>query len=123
MKRQTRAAQEALIRKKAGDFQKAFNSLLAAVPWELKLGYEAYFNAVFLLAMDMAGQAWDRPGSVGNGLFDVHLSARDGNDYIIEMKHVRRKEKGWTLAPEEIRLKNKMHYRRPCPRQRKINTA
>ncbi|MDR1084756.1 MAG: AAA family ATPase, partial [Deltaproteobacteria bacterium] len=71
MKQQARAVLEALIRKKAGDFQNAFRSFLAAIPWQLKLGYEAYFNTVFLLAMSMADQAWDCQGSVGDGLFDV----------------------------------------------------
>jgi hypothetical protein len=105
MKRQARAMLEALIRKKADDFQKAFVSFLAAIPWELKLGYEAYFNTVFLLAMSMADQAWDCQGPVGAGRLDVHLKTRDGHDYIIEMKYVRRKEEGRLLTPEEIRLK------------------
>jgi hypothetical protein len=105
MKRQARAVPEALIRKKAGDFQNAFRSFLAALPWELKLGYEACFNTVFLLAVNTAGQTWDCQGPVGDGRFDVRLKTRDGNDYIIEMKHVRTKDKGRALAPEEVRLK------------------
>jgi hypothetical protein len=122
MKQQARAVLEALIRKKAGDFQNAFRILLAAALWELKLGCEAYFNTVFLLAVDMAGQTWDCQGSVGDGRFNcVNLKTRDGNDYIVEMELVRRKEKGRALAPEEIRLKKEEAVREAMTRTEENN--
>jgi hypothetical protein len=105
MKLLAQAVLEALIRQKADDFQKAFISLLTAISWQLKRGYGAYFTTVFLLAMSLADQDWDCQGSVEDSLFDVHLRTRDGNDHIIEMKRIIRKEKDRAFTPEEIRIK------------------
>ncbi|MDR1083442.1 MAG: ATP-binding protein [Deltaproteobacteria bacterium] len=105
LKRQAQTVLETLIQRRADDFQKTFASFLAAVPWQIKLGYEAYYNTVFLWAMSMADQTWACQDSAGDGQFDVHINTRDGNDYIIEMKYVREKEKGRKLSKEEIRIK------------------
>ncbi|MDR1086507.1 MAG: ATP-binding protein [Deltaproteobacteria bacterium] len=93
MKMQAQAMLEALIQRQADEFQMTFKSFLSHIPWEDQLRYEAYCETVFLMAMVMAGQECDCQQSVGSGKLDVHLRARDGNDYVIELKFVQVKVK------------------------------
>jgi hypothetical protein len=89
MKIQAQAMVAALIQRQADEFQMAFQSFLENIPWEDYLKSEAYFETLFLMAMIMAGQDCDCQKSVGSGKMDVHLRARDGNDYVVELKFVK----------------------------------
>jgi hypothetical protein len=93
-RRQAKAALKFLIAGDASKFQAAFESFLSDISYHLHLPYEAFYQTVFQLALDLAGQIYDSEGSVGNGRYDLHFRASTGDDYVIELKHVSAPEDG-----------------------------
>jgi hypothetical protein len=96
---QAKAALNFLLQGDASKFQTAFESILEDINYHLHLPYEAFYQTVFQLVLDLAGQIYDSEGSVSDGRYDLHFRAPAGDDYVIELKHV--------PAPEDDAAENK----------------
>jgi hypothetical protein len=66
----------------------SFQTFLANVPEMLHIPYEAYYQTIFILVLAMANQAYESEGQAGDGRFDVHFKADNGDDFVIELKHI-----------------------------------
>ncbi|MDR1085047.1 MAG: AAA family ATPase [Deltaproteobacteria bacterium] len=85
---QAKAALKFLLAGDTSQFQAAFESILGDINYHLHLPYEAFYQTVFQLVLDLAGQIYDSEGSVSGGRYDLHFRASNGDDYVIELKHV-----------------------------------
>ncbi|MDR0547923.1 MAG: ATP-binding protein [Deltaproteobacteria bacterium] len=91
---QAKAILASIIAKDAPGLEMAFGSFLANIPYSLHLNYEAYYHTIFIFAMALAGQEVDIQGEVGEGKFDAHLKAKNGDVFVIELKYARVDEMG-----------------------------
>ena len=68
-------------------FEKAFGSLLASIPYQIHLPYEAYYHTALIFALILADQPYYAEPSTGDGRVDISLRTAAGNVHVIEIKH------------------------------------
>jgi hypothetical protein len=105
---QARAVLNFLLQGDTSKFQAAFESILRDINYHLHLPYESFYQTVFQLVLDLAGQIYDSEGSVSDGRYDLHFRASTGDDYVIGLKHV--------PAPEDDAAENKKTARTDKPK-------
>jgi hypothetical protein len=68
-------------------FEDAFGSLLADIPYQIHLPYEAYYHTALIFALILADQPYYAEPSTGEGRVDVSLRTAAGSVHVIEIKH------------------------------------
>ena len=68
-------------------FEDAFGSLLADIPYQIHLPYEAYYHTALIFALILADQPYYAEPSTGEGRVDVSLRTAAGDVHLIEIKH------------------------------------
>jgi len=67
-------------------------SLYAAIPYELHIGAEAFYHAIFLAVMQFLNFRVEGEVSVSKGRIDGVLVRPNGKTYIIEFKYVKEED-------------------------------
>ncbi|MDR3153028.1 MAG: PD-(D/E)XK nuclease domain-containing protein, partial [Deltaproteobacteria bacterium] len=103
---------EALLASLAGldasGFQAAFETVLAGLPFKAHPANEGHYQDILLMALGAAGQGYESESRSGDGVLDVHLRTAEGNDYIIELKHVKGQDPGTGKELSQTQLEDRM---------------
>jgi hypothetical protein len=89
-------------------FQKAFETILASLPYVTHTPYEGHYQAILLLTLGSVGQRYESESQSGDGVFDVSLQTAQGDAFVIELKYVSRKDPNGGKDLPDDRLKAKM---------------
>ncbi|MDR1546710.1 MAG: PD-(D/E)XK nuclease domain-containing protein, partial [Deltaproteobacteria bacterium] len=85
---QAKAALAAFLAKDASLFSETFGAVLADIPYNLHLSYEAYYQLVFCQTLVLAGQAVDLERPSGEGAPDaVVCHEATGEVFVVEIKY------------------------------------
>ena len=68
-------------------FEAAFGSLLANIPYQIHLPYEAYYHTALVFAFILADQPYFAETSTGDGRADLSLRTAAGNVHVVEIKY------------------------------------
>ena len=89
---QAKALAASLSNRDSKGFEAAFGSLLASIPYQIHVPYEAYYQTVLIFALLWADQPYYAEQPTGEGRVDVSLRAADGSVHVIEIKHKKEPE-------------------------------
>jgi hypothetical protein len=107
---QSQAIAASIANKDPAGFIEAFSCFLDVAPYHDHEPWEGYYLTSLLYALLFAGAICNPEGAVGGGRYDLHMRSEAGDDYIIEVKRLKKDdtESAQSLAAaalEQIELK------------------
>ena len=79
---------DALTSRDALGFQRIFSRILSTFKPDQHIPKEKFYQTILQVILTLVGHDFDSQADSGDGILDIHLKAKNGDEFIIEMKYV-----------------------------------